>query len=287
MPRREFFVAHLVTLVRVNLDTADKDRDRRYVQKWRQPGRDSLTTPVRFERGDGIKLLASFPDRAASRTSTTNAGAGQHNAPELICNHVGIGFARCTSSAVVHARRTGGSRAVPGNSRDLSSLTMTRVPPCDLGVSAPPGASELLPVRCTRLGAARTRRRMRSATNRRDAPRLGHQRPPRRADHRPCRCDDDPPHRQDDVVTAKRPIPRERVLIVRIGERSIEIQQGSLTQETAFVVLRWPICLPSRISSIIFSLNAGMSSGLRLVTSPWSTTTSSSTQSPPALRISV
>ena len=45
--------------------------------------------------------------------------------------------------------------------------------------------------------------------------------------------------------------------------------------------------LPSRISSIILALNAGMSSGLRLVTSPWSTTTSWSTQLPPALRISV
>ena len=44
-------------------------------------------------------------------------------------------------------------------------------------------------------------------------------------------------------------------------------------------------CLPSQNSSIIFLLNAGMSSGLRLVTRPWSTTTSSSTQFAPALRI--
>jgi hypothetical protein len=39
--------------------------------------------------------------------------------------------------------------------------------------------------------------------------------------------------------------------------------------------------------SIIFSLNAGMSSGFRLVTIPSSTTTSLSTQLPPALRMSV
>src|ERR1700759_3036444 len=46
-------------------------------------------------------------------------------------------------------------------------------------------------------------------------------------------------------------------------------------------------CLPSANSSTILSQNAGRSSGLREVTSPWSTTTSSSTQLPPALRMSV
>src|SRR4051812_34108789 len=46
-------------------------------------------------------------------------------------------------------------------------------------------------------------------------------------------------------------------------------------------------CSPSANSSIILALKAGRSSGLRLVTRPWSTTTSSSTQSPPALRMSV
>jgi hypothetical protein len=43
----------------------------------------------------------------------------------------------------------------------------------------------------------------------------------------------------------------------------------------------------SAISSIIFALNAGMSSGFLLATEPASTTTSSSLHSPPALRISV
>ena len=42
-----------------------------------------------------------------------------------------------------------------------------------------------------------------------------------------------------------------------------------------------------RNSSTILAQNAGRSSGLRLVTRPWSVTTSSSTQLPPALRMSV
>jgi hypothetical protein len=42
-----------------------------------------------------------------------------------------------------------------------------------------------------------------------------------------------------------------------------------------------------RNSSTILAQKAGRSSGLRLVTSPWSVTTSSSTHVPPALRISV
>src|SRR4029077_2945563 len=46
-------------------------------------------------------------------------------------------------------------------------------------------------------------------------------------------------------------------------------------------------CFPSQNSSIIFRLNAGMSSGLRLVTSPLSTTTSSFTHFPPAFLTSV
>src|SRR5207249_8937620 len=41
-------------------------------------------------------------------------------------------------------------------------------------------------------------------------------------------------------------------------------------------------CRPSASSSIIFLLNAGISSGLRLETSPLSTTTSSSNQLAPA-----
>src|SRR5450755_1252566 len=48
-----------------------------------------------------------------------------------------------------------------------------------------------------------------------------------------------------------------------------------------------PVCRPSQNSSIIFLLKAGISSGLRLVTRPLSTTTSLSTQCAPAFRISV
>jgi len=46
-------------------------------------------------------------------------------------------------------------------------------------------------------------------------------------------------------------------------------------------------CAPSANSSTIFAQKAGRSSGLRLVTRPWSVTTSSSTTMPPALAMSV
>src|SRR5215211_7724990 len=54
-----------------------------------------------------------------------------------------------------------------------------------------------------------------------------------------------------------------------------------------YALFLWSSCLPSANSSTILEQNTGKSSGLRLVTSPWSVTTSSSTQLPPALRISV
>src|SRR5581483_3722562 len=97
----------------------------------------------------------------------------------------------------------------------------------------------------------------------------------------------DPPHRQDDLLGAKRPVPRERVLVVRVDERAVEIEQRGAAQEAAFVFVRCPAWTPSANSSSILALKAGRSSGLRLVTRPWSTTTSWSTQSPPALRMSV
>ena len=52
-------------------------------------------------------------------------------------------------------------------------------------------------------------------------------------------------------------------------------------------VVRWPSWTPSAISSTSLAQNAGRSSGLREVTSPPSTWTSSSTQDAPALRRSV
>src|SRR5215211_1728800 len=54
-----------------------------------------------------------------------------------------------------------------------------------------------------------------------------------------------------------------------------------------YALFLWSSCLPSANSSTTLAQNAATSSGLRLVTSPWSTTTSSSTQLPPALRMSV
>src|SRR6185437_2462222 len=95
----------------------------------------------------------------------------------------------------------------------------------------------------------------------------------------------EPPHRQDDSLAAKRAVPRLGVLVVRVDERAVEIEESGSTQRADSVFSRW--CTPSRISSTILRLNAGMSSGLRLVTRPWSTTTSSFTQVPPALRMSV
>src|SRR6185437_10740934 len=97
----------------------------------------------------------------------------------------------------------------------------------------------------------------------------------------------EPPRRQDDPLAAKGAVPRLGVLIVRVDERAVEIEESGSTQRADSVFSRWPLCTPSRISSTILRLNAGMSSGLRLVTRPWSTTTSSFTQVPPALRMSV
>lgn len=44
---------------------------------------------------------------------------------------------------------------------------------------------------------------------------------------------------------------------------------------------------PLAVSKMTLALNAGMSAGFRLVTMPWSTTTSSSSQMPPAFLMSV
>jgi hypothetical protein len=49
----------------------------------------------------------------------------------------------------------------------------------------------------------------------------------------------------------------------------------------------WCLCLPSRTSSTSLALKAGRSFGVRLVTRPWSTTTSRSSQCAPALIRSV
>src|SRR5437763_4895052 len=98
----------------------------------------------------------------------------------------------------------------------------------------------------------------------------------------------EPPHREDDVEAPKRAVPGERVLVVGVDQRAIEVQQRRPGHYADAVVFsRWPGCTPSQNSSTSFSQNAGRSSGFRDVTRPWSTTTSSSTQLPPAFRMSV
>src|SRR5689334_22530974 len=64
----------------------------------------------------------------------------------------------------------------------------------------------------------------------------------------------------------------------------VSIVTGASLPETNFSA---GVCFPSPNSSIILFTNAGMSSGLRLVTSPLSTTTSSSIQCAPAFFRSV
>src|SRR5207253_2072929 len=69
-----------------------------------------------------------------------------------------------------------------------------------------------------------------------------------------------------------------------LGGSGYGLNQVSRIAEAAVAI---GSCRPSQNSSIIFLLKAGISSGLRLVTNPLSTTTSSSTQFPPAFFMSV
>jgi hypothetical protein len=79
------------------------------------------------------------------------------------------------------------------------------------------------------------------------------------------------------------------VLVVGIDERAVDIEDGGGYDAVAPACTDCfcASCLPSANSSTSFALKAGRSSGLRLVTSPLSTTTCSSIQLPPALRMSV
>src|SRR3954451_17332858 len=85
-----------------------------------------------------------------------------------------------------------------------------------------------------------------------------------------------PPHRQHLAALQERPVPRERVVVVRVDERAVDVEdRGGLAAHAG------------ANSSTILAQNAGRSSGLREDTRPSSTTTSSSTHVPPALRMSV
>src|SRR3954453_20966134 len=72
------------------------------------------------------------------------------------------------------------------------------------------------------------------------------------------------------------------MLVVGVDERAVDVKDRYGDAHAVCFA-----CSPSRISSTILALKAGRSSGLRLLTTAWSTTTSSSTQLPPALRMSV
>src|SRR5215208_6146127 len=95
----------------------------------------------------------------------------------------------------------------------------------------------------------------------------------------------DAPDRQHDAMLAERAEPRERVLVVRVDERAVDVQDGG--GRSHYALRACSACAPSHSSSTALAQNASRSSGLREVTRPWSTTTSSSTQRAPALRRSV
>ena len=96
----------------------------------------------------------------------------------------------------------------------------------------------------------------------------------------------DAPQRQDEPVRAERAVPGERVVVVGVHQRAVDVQDrrghGVYATERACSA-----CLPSANSSTILAQNAGRSSGLRELVSPASTWTSSSTQLPPAFSMSV
>src|SRR5438067_1906347 len=81
-----------------------------------------------------------------------------------------------------------------------------------------------------------------------------------------------------------------RPSLFRVFSRYLEIltdfSRGLYVSNPPDVAPTVAACRPSQNSSIIFLLNAGISSGLRLVTNPLSTTTSSLTQLPPAFFMS-
>src|SRR3954470_8107590 len=97
----------------------------------------------------------------------------------------------------------------------------------------------------------------------------------------------DLPQLHDEPVRAERPVPSDRVLVVRVDERAVDVEDRDAQELEAPTLRACSSCSPSQNSSTILAQNAGRSSGLREDTRPWSTTTSSSTQLPPALRMSV
>ena len=87
----------------------------------------------------------------------------------------------------------------------------------------------------------------------------------------------DPPERQHLAALSERPVPRDRVVVVRVDERAVDVEDRAAGHGLTPTLWRCPSCLPSQNSSTILAQNAGRSSGLREETRPSSTTTSSST----------
>src|SRR5215217_4466228 len=105
----------------------------------------------------------------------------------------------------------------------------------------------------------------------------------------------DPPHRQGQPVLAEGAVPGDGVVVVGVDQGAVDVQQRDRLRhrrsaQRRSVLARASACsrwTPSANSSTSLALNAGRSSGLRLVTRPRSVWTSSSTQAPPAFSMSV
>ena len=55
-----------------------------------------------------------------------------------------------------------------------------------------------------------------------------------------------PPHREDDLEASERAVPGERMLVVGVDERAVDVQQRCARHYGEAVVFsRWPACTPS------------------------------------------
>jgi hypothetical protein len=97
----------------------------------------------------------------------------------------------------------------------------------------------------------------------------------------------DLPELHREPVRPEGAVPRDRVVVVRVDERAVDVDDRDGQEASAPTLRDCASCSPSQNSSTIFAQKAGRSSGLREDTRPSSTTTSSSTQVPSALRMSV
>ena len=108
-----------------------------------------------------------------------------------------------------------------------------------------------------------------------------------RSGRRPCRCGGGSATEEDESKARNARGPGEGVVVVGVDERAVDVEDGAGQGASALTLRACASCSPSQNSSTTLAQKAGRSSGLREVTRPSSTTTSSSTQVPPALRMSV